>query len=135
MSKKGTLCKDSKKPEPTPQQDLFGLQHPADKQSTSWHLFGRTQAINDVAKDKIAINSVIKDKGSIKLSFVPKGKGVYGGLYMLSAVSFEKIQELVSSEEYVSYIATLKNYKSGGYYTCTAKDIELYLNYKLQNNE
>lgn len=135
MSKKRILCKGSKLPESTPQQDLFEMQYPADKQGSSWHLFGRTQAINDVAKDKIAINSVIKDKGSIKLSFVPKGKGVYGGLYMLSAVSFEKIQELVSSEEYVSYIATLKNYKSGGYYTCTAKDIELYLNYKLQNNE
>ena len=135
MSKKEALCKDTTPPEPTPQQDLFGVQCPKGMQNTTWHLFGRTQAINDVAKDKIAINSVIKDRSSIKLSFVPKGKGVYGGLYMLSAVSFEKIRELVSSEEYISYIATLKNYKSGGYYTCTAKDVELYLNYKLQSNE
>lgn len=136
MSKRGELCKEPKHPEPAQQQDLFGMQHSAkEEDNCSWHLFGRTQAINDVAKDKISISSVIKDSGSIKLSFVPKGKGVYGGLYMLSSVSFEKIQELVTSEEYIQYIATLKNYKSGGYYTCTAKDIELYLNYKLSNNE
>lgn len=135
ISKKGALCKESKEPESASQQDLFGGAPSVNKESNSWHLFGRTQAINDVAKDKIAINSVIKDRNSIKLSFVPKGKGVYGGLYMLSTVGIEKIRELVTAEEYIAYISALKNYKSGGYYTCSAKDIELYLNYKLSTNE
>ena len=116
------------------QQDLFSSTNSCTTKS-NWHLFGRTQAINDVAKEKIAINSVIKDKNSIKLSFVPQGAGVYGGVYILSSVSFDSIEKIVKSDDYTNYIATLKNYKSGGYYTCSSKDIELYINYKLDNNE
>lgn len=110
--------------------------HDQSIENNSWYLFGRSQAIKDVWNDKIAINAVIKDVNSIKLTPSTKGTGVYGGLYILSNVDYAKIEEVIRSQEYVSYIATLKNYKSGGYYTCSAKDIELYINYKLaQNNE
>ena len=125
-SNKKALYKNEETPTSTIQQNLF-----ASNKEENWHLFGRTQAIKDVAEEKIAINSVIKDTKSIKLSIVPKGAGVYGGLYILTSEKFERIKDLVTSEEYISYISTLKNYKSGGYYTCSAKDIELYLNYKL----
>lgn len=55
---------------------------------------------------------------------------------MLSTVGFEPVRNIVLSDEYVAYVASLKNYKNGGYYTCSAKDIELYINYKLaQNND
>ncbi len=133
-SHKKALCKDLKSTDITSQQNLFGTTDTSVKEER-WHLFGRTQAINDVSKEKIAINTVIKNSESIKLSIVPKGAGVYGGLYILTTEKFEKIKEIVTSEEYISYISALKNYKSGGYYTCSAKDIELYLNYKLSNNE
>ena len=106
------------------------------KENHPWHLFGRSQAIRDVFRDKIAINAVIKDKNSLKLARVERGKGVYGGLYMLTDVAYDEIRHIVCSDEYAAYVASLKNYKSGGYYTCSAKDIELYINYKLaQNNE
>lgn len=102
---------------------------------TDWYLFGRTQALNDVNIDKLSISSVIKDISSIKLVQVSSGKGVYGGLYIISSVPFPIIERIVLSKEYVSYIKMLKNYKSGGYYTCSGKDIELFINYKLSQNE
>lgn len=96
-----------------------------------WYLFGRTQALNDVSKKKYAINTIIKDKDSIKLEIVPEGKGLYSGLYILTEIEFEEIQKLIVSEDFINYIKLLRNYKSGGYYTFSSKDIEQYLNYKL----
>ena len=96
-----------------------------------WYLFGRTQALKDVSKVKYAINTLIKDKGSIKLECVPQGAGIYSGLYILTDIEFETIKQLVYSEDFINYIKLLKNYKSGGYYTFASKDLEQYLNYKL----
>lgn len=98
---------------------------------TYWYLFGRTQALKDVSSVKYAINTIIKDKGSIKLETVPMGKGLYSGLYILTKVDFETIQNLIVSDDFIRYIKLLKNYKSGGYYTFASKDLEQYLNYKL----
>ena len=96
-----------------------------------WYLFGRTQALKDVSKVKYAINTLIKDKGSIKLECVPQGAGIYSGLYILTDIEFETIKQLVYSEDFINYVKLLKNYKSGGYYTFASKDLEQYLNYKL----
>ena len=96
-----------------------------------WYLFGRTQALKDVSKMKYAINTIIKDRNSIKLEKVPEGKGLYSGLYILTDIEFEEIQELIYSIDFIDYIKLLKNYKSGGYYTFASKDLEQYLNYKL----
>lgn len=96
-----------------------------------WYLFGRTQALKDVSKMKYAINTIIKDKDSIKLEKVPKGKGLYSGLYILTEIEFEEIEQLVRSKDFIDYIKSLKNYKSGGYYTFASKDLEQYLNFKL----
>ena len=96
-----------------------------------WYLFGRTQALKDVSKMKYAINTIIKDQNSIKLEKVPAGKGIYSGLYILTEIEFEEIEQLIYSDDFVAYIKSLKNYKSGGYYTFTSKDLEQYLNFKL----
>ncbi len=97
-----------------------------------WYLYGRTQALKDVFKNKIAINTVIRDVDSIKLNFVPKGSGVYSGLYILSDYSFEEIEKCLKTDEFISYLKCLKHYKSGGYYTFSSKDLEYYLNFKLK---
>lgn len=96
-----------------------------------WYLFGRTQALNDVSRTKYAVNTIIKDIESIKLEIVETGKGVYSGLYILTDIAFDEIREIVFSDEFIGYIKMLKNYKSGGYYTFTSKDLEQFLNYKL----
>ncbi|MBP3243763.1 MAG: N-6 DNA methylase [Bacteroidaceae bacterium] len=96
-----------------------------------WFLFGRTQALRDVSKMKYAINTMIKDLNSIKLEVVPQGCGIYSGLYILTDIDFETIRQIVNSLDFIEYIKLLKNYKSGGYYTFSSKDLEHYLNYKL----
>lgn len=94
-----------------------------------WYLFGRTQAVGDVLKRKIAINPLVKDVDSIKLNEVEAGKGLYSGLYIITDVSFERIREILANEDFISYLASLKNYKSGGYYTFSSRDLALYLSY------
>ncbi|MEK7664677.1 MAG: N-6 DNA methylase [Patescibacteria group bacterium] len=99
-----------------------------------WYLFGRTQAIKDVFKDKIAINSIVKDKNSIKIEQVPAGAGVYSGLYILSDFSLKEIKETLVNDEFIEYLKLLKNYKSGGYYTFSSTDLQKFLTYKLRKN-
>jgi adenine-specific DNA-methyltransferase len=111
------------------------LKGEADSKKTDWYLYGRTQALKDVYEDKIAVNTLIKGVDSIKLNRVPAGSGLYSGLYILTKAPFAVIESLLKSNEFVSYIKTLKNYKSGGYYTFNSKDLEQYLNYKLSHDE
>jgi len=99
-----------------------------------WYLFGRSQAIKDVAKNKIAINTIIKDISSIKIQTVPAGKGVYSGLYILTEFTFKQIEQAIKSNEFIEYLKLLKNYKSGGYYTFSSSELQKYLIYSLKNN-
>lgn len=103
----------------------------SEEQNPMWYLYGRTQALKDVAAEKIGINTTIKDLRSLKLNRVPAGSGLYSGLYILSDVPFETISEIILSDDFIRYVASLKKYKSGGYYTYSSKDLELYLNFKL----
>lgn len=112
------------------QTDL--LKDSSEEKNPYWYLFGRTQALKDVAVDKLAINTTIKDRKSLKINFVPAGCGVYSGLYILSDFDFAVIEELLRSDKFINYIASLKKYKSGGYYTYNSKDLEAFLNYEIQ---
>ena len=96
-----------------------------------WYEFGRSQAIKDTFKDKIVVNTTIKDVDSIKITRVPAGSGVYSGLYLLTSVDFDKICSILKSEDFIRYIKALNKCKSGGYFTFSSKDLGLYLNYKL----
>ena len=101
------------------------------EKSGDWYLFGRSQALKDVQKDKVAVNQLIRDKSSLKINPVPRGSGVYGGLYVVSNVAVEKVVSVLNTDEFVNYVKSLKNYKSGGYYTYSSNDLEKYLTYKL----
>jgi len=97
----------------------------------SWHEFGRIQGIKDVYKNKYAINNLIRDESDVKLVNCPSGTGVYSGLYILTEVAEEKLREVLISKDFVTYIHSLGKYKSGGYYTFSSKELQLYLNYML----
>ena len=99
-----------------------------------WFYYGRTQALKDVYSDKFAINSLVRDIRSIKLNLAPAGSGVYSGLYILTEVDEGTLRSVIENQEFVDYIASLKCYKSGGYYTFNSKDLEQYLNFKLAKN-
>ena len=97
-------------------------------------MYGRTQALKDVCILKYAVNTCIKGVESIKLTEVPPGCGLYSGLYILpdKGVTFDMLDRIIRNEEFIRYVSLLKNYKSGGYYTFNSKDLELYINYKIQ---
>lgn len=100
--------------------------------SSRWYSFGRSQAISDTYKDKIAINNLVKTIKEIKLTEAPAGTGVYSGLYIISSsISTETIKNALLNDEFVTYVSLLGKYKSGGYYTFSSKDLSTYLNYKL----
>ncbi len=100
------------------------------EKNSEWFLFGRSQGIKDVFKNKVAVNTIVKDVGSLRIESVPSGSGVYSGLYILSNLSFNKIKENIGSE-FLEYIKLLKNYKSGGYYTFSSGELKKFLNYKI----
>ena len=66
-------------------------------------MFGRSQGLRDVSKEKYAINTIIKDIESIKLNFVPKGQGVFSGLYIITSVGYEFIKQQLLSENFIDY--------------------------------
>lgn len=103
--------------------------------NSKWYLFGRTQALKDVKRKKYAINTIIKDIKSIKLTEVSEGQGVYSGLYILSNMGFDTIKRILLSEDFVCYVIALKKYRSGGYYTFSSKDLEQFLNHKLSASD
>lgn len=101
------------------------------QKGTEWYEFGRAQGIKDVYKQKYAVNSLIRSKEDIKLVACPPGTGVYGGLYILTDLSEDELRGVLVSDEFETYVKSLGKYKSGGYYTYSSKELQLYLNYKL----
>lgn len=107
------------------------LKGKSEEEKPLWYLYGRTQALKDVSCDKISINTIIKDKESLKIHPVERGCGVYSGLYILTKVPYEDICSILKSDDFLQYVKALKKYKSGGYYTFNTKDLEQYLNYTI----
>lgn len=106
-----------------------------EEQCPGWYLYGRTQALKDVYEDKIAVNTMVKDVDSVKLTEVPAGCGLYSGLYILTKVPCQVICSILRNDRFIAYLRMLKNYKSGGYYTFNSKALEYYLNYKISQYE
>lgn len=92
-----------------------------------WFGFGRTQGLKDVARNKYAVNTLIRDAADLKLTPSPVGTGVYGGLYVLTDVPFETLRALLNNEDFETYVSFLQKYKSGGYYAFSSKDLKAFL--------
>ena len=103
---------------------------------TEWYAYGRSQAISDVPKPKIAINTTIKNINSIKINSINPNCGVYSGLYIVidtnTDISTNTIKTILMTQEFIQYIATIGKCKSGGYFTFSSNDLKQYLLYKLQ---
>lgn len=92
-----------------------------------WPYFGRTQGLKDVARSKYAVNTLIRAVADLKLTPSPAGTGVYGGLYILTAVPFETLRSLLNTDDFGVYVSLLQKYKSGGYYAFSSKDLKAFL--------
>ena len=59
--------------------------------------------------------------------------GVYSGyyipLYDYDIVKMNKIVDLIKNQKFVDYVKAVGKYKSGGYYTFSSKELEMWLNY------
>lgn len=102
-----------------------------EKDFPGWYLYGRTQALRDVSKDKIAVNKIVKDIDSLKINDVPAGKGTYSGLYVTGDVDRQQVSSLLRSQDFMDFVSLHHIYKSSGYYYFSSRDLEVYLNYKL----
>lgn len=98
-----------------------------------WYLYGRTQALADVYRPKLSVNTLIRSERDFKLTRLRAGEGIYSGLYVITDfdIDFGMIARIIASEDFVAYVKLLKKYKSGGYYTFSSKDLAQYLNYYL----
>lgn len=76
------------------------LRRSSDKKDEKfWYAYGRSQAINDTFKDKLALNSIVKNRSDLKLVFAPSGTGVYGGLYVTGG-DLEAAFNALNSDEF-----------------------------------
>lgn len=101
------------------------------KDDDSWYVIGRSQGLNDTFVHKVSVNSLVKTPQDLKVVDVPAGKGVYGGLYVKTDKSADEIRDILSTWDFITYVRSLRKYKSGGYYTFSSKELERYLNYKI----
>lgn len=107
-----------------------------DIENPAWYLYGRTQALNDVKYNKVAINNLIRNSDDIKLYFIvgKEQTGVYSGYYIplynrdIETKVMNKIRFDLSND-FVEYIKAVGKYKNGGYYTFSSKELEMWLNY------
>lgn len=103
------------------------------KETPGWYLFGRTQALADVYKKKLAVNTLVRNKNDFKLCEIKEGEGIYSGLYVTTDfnIDFDLLKKIIASDDFIEYIKVLKKYKSGGYYTFNSKDLEQFINHQL----
>lgn len=105
------------------------------KMKGKWWLYGRSQAIKDYFKyGRYAINNLIRTWKDIKINPLFHTYGVYSGFYIFleeNIIDYLEWTEWLMSDEFVNYVKTIGKYKNGGYYTFSSKDLQNYLNYKL----
>ncbi len=101
-----------------------------------WYLYGRTQALGDVYREKTSINSLIRNEKDLKLIPVAAGEGVYSGLYVTANIPLREnaVSDILRTRGFAEYVRTLKKYKSGGYYTYNSKEAEQYINHIISKN-
>ncbi|MBQ9018059.1 N-6 DNA methylase [Candidatus Saccharibacteria bacterium] len=112
------------------------LRRDGEKGNERWYAFGRSQAIKDTYRDKLAINALIRTVKDVKIVEAGRGTGVYSGLYIVSdTIPMSTFKRILASEDFCKYVALLGKYKSGGYYAYSSKDVAKFINYKLLEKE
>lgn len=107
-----------------------------DTSKDNWWLYGRSQAIMDMPFDRIFVNNLVKNDGDLKYGMLKPFYGVYSGYYIICKDTTIQVLKQCLFQEYtnelINYIKALGKYKNGGYYTFSSKDLEDYLNYKIE---
>lgn len=99
-----------------------------------WYAFGRSQAVKDFWKNRIAVNTLIRFKNDIRIVLLKPGEGIYSGLYVVGNIDYDWLYEKLSAEKFVNYVKILGKYKSGGYYTFSSSDLKKYIVYNIKGD-
>jgi adenine-specific DNA-methyltransferase len=113
------LLKDFTELEPNTQNYLLKFQSQLKarsiKEKNNWWQFGRTQAINDVSKNKIYLNSLFnKEFSNLKMGLVPAEMGIYGGVYILpNGTEPKEIENHLKSEKFKEFVKIFGEHRNG----------------------
>lgn len=107
------------------------------KEKDKWWQFGRSQAINDVGKNKIYVNCLFnKEVSNVNFGSVPEGMGIYGGIYILPNGTKPKIIEKnLKSEKFKDFVKTFGEHRNGNWYLINSRIMTKYLNYLISLSE
>jgi len=110
-------------------------------QRREWYEFARSQGIKDFVRNDVytlVINNLLKENDNLKIKIFDKGNQnvVFSGYYIQSdsRAQLEKISQYLLGTEFLDFISKLNKYKSGGYFSFSSKELENYLNYKIDGN-
>jgi len=95
------------------------------KKGIKWYEFGRSQGIQSIHKEKIVINTLIKDK--INFYLLQKDIYVYSGIFITQAkkeYKWDIIINILNSKEFYEYITIKGKDFSGGYKSINTKLIK-----------
>lgn len=97
-----------------------------------WWCYARTQGIADTYVDKVTVQSLMRDGTPPRTMDAPAGTGVFGGIYV-TGMRRDDVEAAVSSDEFRTYVKSLRKYKSGGYYAYGGKDLGRFLSWWREN--
>ncbi len=101
-------------------------------QNQQWYEFARTQGINDVYKEKMVINNIIKNVETVKTKIISSGIIPYSGYYLLSEkYDYKFIEKLIKNIDFIEYLKILRKNKNGDYYFFSSSDLHIYISYKI----
>lgn len=94
--------------------------------NAEWYEYGRSQALESIAKPKLLISTVITKE--VRPYILSAGTIPYSGIYIqtLKEKSLEEAEEILRSEEFFKYIKKIGIPASGESYRITSKDISNY---------
>ncbi len=93
--------------------------------NTLWYEFGRSQGIRNIHNEKIIINNMINNK--IYYTKVDKNIFVYSGIFITKKdqkTNWSIMENVLKSDEFLSYSRSIGKDFSGGYKSITSKQIQ-----------
>ncbi len=102
--------------------------------SAKWFEYGRSQALNDMNKEKLLLSIVVTDR--VKVYELGKDTIPYSGIYIIPKKdkTLKEAKEILESEAFYKYIKSIGINASGNSIRITSSDINNYL-FEEKNNE
>lgn len=91
-----------------------------------WFEYGRSQALNDINRQKLLLSIVVT--GRIKIYLLPKNTIPYSGIYIIPKknLTLKDAKKILESDDFLCYIKSVGINASGESYRITSKDIGNY---------